>query len=374
MAASEAGHHEADVEAHAAGLDAGDHPALLAPGLGAIAGFGIAAQHRHLGLGTANTHIIGRLLNGGPQDGVGRQAEDVVDALGLAERHHLRTAVVAVAAQGYAGPRPVAADLPQQTPQMPPDFLAGGRLAGPQQHRNRAGGRGVVDVDGQEAALVVVGVEQRQLLAPVHHVHGVVDVERHGRRRLGVAGAVQVDHGPHQPDHLAQGGRVLPARDGRLRAQVPPAVGEAAAGQLEAGIPAQVVEVVGVLVAAGDRQDARPQDVRHRVDDPRRVARVRDQRRETVAEAELALRGGEQHHPAVRGQASAVEGGNQPLTVDRRKAERLDRLVLHGGCGLPPACRGASRHTWPWTQRVAFAPPPARCRAAPLRTGLHRAL
>jgi hypothetical protein len=187
-------------------------------------------------------------------------------------------------------------------------------------------------VDRQEAALVVVGVEQRQLLAAVHHVESVVDVQRHRRGRLRVAGAVEVHHGPHQPDHLAQGRRVLPARHGRLRAQVPSRIGQAAAGQLEAGIPAKVVEVVGVLVAAGDRQDARPQDVRQRMDDPRRVAPIGDQRRQPIADAELPLRRGQQHDPAVRGQPSAVEGSGHLLAADCWKAERLGFIVVHGGC------------------------------------------
>jgi hypothetical protein len=53
-----------------------------------------------------------------------------------------------------------------------------------------------------------------------------------------------------------------------LRAEVPSGVGQATAGQLEARIPTQVVEVVGILVAAGDRQDPGPEDVGQRVDDP----------------------------------------------------------------------------------------------------------
>jgi hypothetical protein len=94
-----------------------------------------------------------------------------------------------------------------------------------------------------------------------------------------------------------------------------------------------VVEVVGILIAAGDRQDARPQDVGQRVDDPRRVARIGDQRRQPVAQAELALGRGQQHDPAIGGQPSAIEGSRQLLAADRWKAEGLDRIVIHGGCG-----------------------------------------
>jgi hypothetical protein len=57
-------------------------------------------------------------------------------------------------------------------------FDARGRLAGPQDDSDRAALFGVIDMDRQKAALVVVGVEQRKLLMAVRHVAGVVDVER----------------------------------------------------------------------------------------------------------------------------------------------------------------------------------------------------
>ncbi len=151
--------------------------------------------------------------------------------------------------------------------------------------------------------------------------------------RPGVAGAVEIHHGLHQPDHLAQAGGVLPTRHGRLRAEVPARVGQATAGQLDAGIPTQVVEVVGILVATGDRQDPRPQDVGQRMDHPRRVAWVGDQRRQPVAETELALGRGQQQHAAIRGQPTVIEGGGHLLAADRWKAKGLDRIVIHGGCG-----------------------------------------
>jgi hypothetical protein len=42
---------------------------------------------------------------------------------------------------------------------------------------------------------------------------------------------------------------------------------------------------------------------------------------------------GEQHHSAIGGQSPAVEGGGQLLATDCWKAERLGRIVVHGGCG-----------------------------------------
>ena len=41
----------------------------------------------------------------------------------------------------------------------------------------------VIDMDRQEAPLVVVRIEQRQLLVAVHHIDGIVDVQRDVLRR-----------------------------------------------------------------------------------------------------------------------------------------------------------------------------------------------
>jgi hypothetical protein len=55
-------------------------------------------------------------------------------------------------------------------------LFAGRRLALAQDHRHRFAAYRIIDVDRQKAALVVMGVEQRELLMAVHR--GIVDVER----------------------------------------------------------------------------------------------------------------------------------------------------------------------------------------------------
>src|SRR3954454_6780316 len=100
-----------------------------------------------------------------------------------------------IAAEGQPRGRPMAANSAHQATQMTVDFVSRWSLAGSQQHRYRAGGRGVVDMDRQEAALVVMRVEQRELLMPVHDIDGVVDVQRHGGGRTAIAGSIDVDHG-----------------------------------------------------------------------------------------------------------------------------------------------------------------------------------
>ena len=80
-------------------------------------------------------------------------------------------------------------------------------------------------MDWQETALVVMGVEQRELLMAVNDINRIVDVERHSLGRRHVAAAVEIDHHAHQADKIAQARRILPARDGWLRAQVTAAIG-----------------------------------------------------------------------------------------------------------------------------------------------------
>ena len=52
-------------------------------------------------------------------------------------------------------------------------------LAGAHYDRDGTRALGVVDMDRQEAALVVMGVEERELLMPVRDIAGVVDIENH---------------------------------------------------------------------------------------------------------------------------------------------------------------------------------------------------
>jgi hypothetical protein len=70
-----------------------------------------------------------------------------------------------------------------------------------------------------------MGVEQRELLMAVDNIHRIVDVERHRVWWRRVAGTIEIDHHTHQADQIAQGRRILPARDSRLRAQIPAGIG-----------------------------------------------------------------------------------------------------------------------------------------------------
>jgi len=121
-----------------------------------------------------------------------------------------------VAAQGDRGIGPVRLDAPVQPADMAGDLGTRRRLAGAQQHRHRPTGRGVVDVDRQEAAFPIMAIPERELLAAVDDIDRLVDVERHRHRRGGIAGAVEIDHDVHHPHQFAGRRRILPAAHCRL--------------------------------------------------------------------------------------------------------------------------------------------------------------
>ena len=315
------------------GFDARGDTAFATPGFRAVAGLGVAAHGRGLCDSPLYPHLIGDRFDQPVKHGVAREAEDVVQPIGLAPRHHLRTTVMAVAANGQARVGPMLADAPYQAAKMVPDLLPGWRLAWPQQHRHRPRCRRVIDMDRQKAAFAIMAVEQREPLMPVHDVGRVVDVEGDGGRRPGVAGTIEIDHGIGHTHHLAPARRVLPARHRRLRAQIAAAVGQAVAGQLERGIGAQMVEIVRVFVAAGDSENAGAQNVIDAVGHEGGVARVRKQPRQLHRDPQLPLHRAEQQDAAIGGDAPTVEGSDQLLALDGWKAKRQDRIIGHGGCG-----------------------------------------
>ena len=333
-AGNEAGNDEADVEAERGGLDAGTDAPRRGPGLGLILRFGIAAQDRRRGERATGADVIGGDVDGTVEYSITGQAENEVDGVFLAEIHDFRPAVMTVATDGDPRVRPVPADTPQKAPQMRGDFLARWRLAGSQNDRDRPAGGGVIDVDRQEAALIIMSVEQRKLLMPVHHVERIVDVQRNRSRRRRIAGAIQIDHDLAQPNNLTQRRCILPARYGRLRAQVCSAVRQSSARNLESRVSTQIIEIVGVLIATRNGENARPQNVRKRVDGSCRIAPIRDRRRQLVGDHQIAFRLSQKHDAAVGTDAAAIKRSADLLLANGWKCEGQSRIVGHGGRGV----------------------------------------
>ena len=177
--------------------------------------------------------------------------------------------------------------------------------------------RGLVDVDRQEAAAVVVGMEQRQLLLAVHPVLGVVDVEHDPARHLLEAVAEQLDHGRHHALERGRPGQVLQPAHRRLRAQIGAALGQPADRQLERRIGAQRVAVVGVGVAGGDQQRAKADHLGQPVAHPLGRPRVLDAARQPLGQAEPRSISASTSTPA-----SEVSRPPSKVTMNRLAADR----------------------------------------------------
>src|SRR6266542_1594457 len=147
---------------------------------------------------------------------VGGEAEDVVEAVRLAPVEHFRAGVVAVGADEDRHLRPVGPDRAHQAAEKSPD-LAAARPFRRAQERSDEATILVEDDDRLETVVVVVGIEQAQLLAAVHRIEGVVDIEDDALRHLPERAAVDIDQSPTKAQQCPRIRQVLQPRDGRLR-------------------------------------------------------------------------------------------------------------------------------------------------------------
>ena len=108
-------------------------------------------------------------------------------------------------------------------------------LAGAQHDRDGTRALGVVDMDRQEAALVIMGVEERELLTAAYDIAGVVDIENDRRGLPFIGGHPLIDERPREPDRILQRRRVLQPRQRRLRTQVRARVWQRPQASLKAG-------------------------------------------------------------------------------------------------------------------------------------------
>lgn len=251
------------------------------------------------------------------QSGVAGKPENVAAALIFQPVHDLGRAVMAIAAHGDLDPRPVLLETADDVLHNPGRLFSGGPLAGAQQRQHRLARGCLEDVDGLEAVLVIMGVEQRQLLAAVDGIGRIVDVEDDALGNAVEAFAEQIDHRQPHARQLAPRWRILKPRQGWLRHQIATALGQAPTGQLERRIEAQHVEVVAILVAAGDGEHARPDHVGVRMGRAGRSARVGQATGKARSKTEPFLDPAQQQHAAVGRQPAAVKTGAQLLVCDR---------------------------------------------------------
>jgi hypothetical protein len=83
------------------------------------------------------------------------------------------------------------------------------RRAGAQHDRDGTRAFGVVGMDRQEAAVVTMGVEERELLMAVRQIPCVVDITNDRRGLPFVGGRPLIDERPDEPDRVRQRRRVL---------------------------------------------------------------------------------------------------------------------------------------------------------------------
>jgi hypothetical protein len=140
-----------------------------------------------------------------------------------------------------------------------------------------------------------------------------------------------VDERIAQPDRILQRRRILQPRQRRLRTKIAARIGQPPAGQLEHRIGAQKIQIVSVLVAARNGEDAGADHVRERAGDPRGIATIQKAARQSFGDAKASLRHRQQHDAAVRGQATAVEIRCDFPARNRWKREWQGSIFNHGG-------------------------------------------
>ena len=160
--------------------------------------------------------------------------------------------------------------------------------------------------DGLKSVFVVVGVEQPQLLAAVDRIERVVDVERDpfGNRRKGLA--IEIHHRATHPHQGANIGQIFQPRDRRLRTEFPIRRRQIER-HLEHRIAPQAIGIVAVLIARGDHQQPKADDVGKAVGDLIGRAPVHHTGGEPLGDAKALVDLAQRQNAAIRRQQAAVK-------------------------------------------------------------------
>jgi hypothetical protein len=187
----------------------------------------------------------------------------------------------------------------------------------------------LVNVEGHEAVLVFVGVEERELLMPVGMVGRRVHIQNDHFRRRVIRGDERVDEGIAQAQEVSGGHGIFKACHGWLRAQVRIIGRIAAHGGLQRRVRAQVIAVVGILVAAADLIGALAHQFGDLVCYVARAAVVGDDLGQSIHQAELAVNLPEQQYTAVGADARFVEQRRDFLAFEGCEFELGYGRVIH---------------------------------------------
>ena len=94
-----------------------------------------------------------------------------------------------------------------------------------------------------------------------------------------------------------------------------------------------MIEIVRILVTAGDSKNARAKNAGERMGDQQGITRIGNDGGEFVRQSLPALGLPQKHHAGVRGDASAVECGGDLLAANGWKREREGGIFGHGARG-----------------------------------------
>lgn len=264
------------------------------------------------------------------QLGVGSLAQDKRQAVFFAHLVDLRGAEVRVAPQGdlHLGPR--LPDRRENAPQNRCRFAPLDATTPAQNRRNQAPRVPFVEVHGHVAVFFMVGVEQRQLLRPMGDVLGVIDVEDDLLGRLRVGCDKRVQQRARKAVEIATADPVFQTRQGRLTGQIRARQRRPLAGGFQPRITAQIVAVVGVLVAAGDLKNALAKKVRAAMVDVTGMAPIRQRRHHTLKDAGVGFGHSQKQQAPIVGGTAALEIGFDFLARDPCKRQSV-MPIFHRG-------------------------------------------
>lgn len=263
-------------------------------------------------------------LNVALQDGIACQAEQIKDVVSLAPVHDAMSAKAAVAAEHDADVGPFLAKALNQKLKDRPGVQGSVDVGRPQ-----VGDQQVIaamNVERQEAVVVVVAVEEAIFLMSVHEVVGGVEIEDEFLRRRGMFEAISLDESFDEGDgevkeRFALDAIFESAESGR-RSELGRVVGTGMIGDgLPEGIVAELLMIVEIFVAAGDGEDPLSEQGPLRMDNKSGLTGIGNDAIEGIDQSELLIGLPEQEGAGVGGEGSAREIGDE---IASKKAGERD--------------------------------------------------